>query len=49
MAEMGFNTYRFSLCWSRIYPTGDELEPNEEGLRFYEAVLDELEKYQIEP
>lgn len=30
-------------------PTGDEEKPNEERLRFYESVLDELEKYHIQP
>lgn len=47
--EMGFKTYRFSIAWSRIYPNGDDELPNEKGLEFYERVLDELEKYQIEP
>lgn len=47
--EMGFKTFRFSIAWSRIFPRGDEDEPNEEGLRFYDRVLDELEKYGIEP
>jgi Beta-glucosidase/6-phospho-beta-glucosidase/beta-galactosidase len=49
MAEMGFTTYRFSICWSRIYPTGDEEAANEEGLQFYEDVIHELLKYNIEP
>lgn len=49
MAGMGYNVFRFSICWSRIYPTGLETQPNEEGLRFYEQVLDELEKYGMEP
>ncbi len=49
MAGMGFNVYRFSICWSRIYPNGDEATPNEEGLKFYDAVMDELEKYNIQP
>lgn len=49
MAGMGFNVYRFSICWSRIFPTGEEREPNEEGLRFYENILEELEKYGMEP
>lgn len=49
MAGMGFNVYRFSICWSRIYPTGDENQPNEEGLKFYDDVISELEKYHIEP
>jgi len=48
-AEMGFSVFRFSIAWSRIFPKGDELEPNEEGLAFYDRVLDELEKHGIEP
>ncbi|MDO4671264.1 MAG: 6-phospho-beta-glucosidase [Aerococcus sp.] len=48
-AEMGFKCYRFSIAWSRIFPTGLESEPNEEGLKFYENVIDELLKYGIEP
>ncbi|HCO30055.1 MAG TPA: 6-phospho-beta-glucosidase [Lachnospiraceae bacterium] len=49
MAEMGFKCYRFSIAWSRIFPTGEEKESNEEGLAFYENVIDELLKYHIEP
>lgn len=49
MAEMGFRCYRFSVSWSRIFPTGEEEQPNEEGLAFYEQVVDELLKYNIEP
>ncbi|MHA5097086.1 glycoside hydrolase family 1 protein [Oenococcus oeni] len=48
-AEMGFKIYRFSIAWSRIFPNGDETEPNENGLKFYDGVLDELAKYDIEP
>ena len=48
-AEMGFKCYRFSFAWSRIFPTGEEEEPNEEGLKFYEDFINELIKYQIEP
>ena len=48
-AEMGFGVYRFSIAWSRIFPNGDEEEPNEEGLAFYDRLLDELEKHDIEP
>ncbi len=48
-AEMGFKCYRFSFSWSRIFPTGEEKEPNEEGLKFYEDFIDELLKYGIEP
>ncbi|WP_127842024.1 family 1 glycosylhydrolase [Actinomyces wuliandei] len=49
LAEMGFKVFRFSIAWSRIFPSGDETEPNEEGLAFYDRVLDELEKHGIEP
>lgn len=49
LAEMGFKVFRLSIAWSRIFPKGDELEPNEAGLAFYDRVFDELEKYGIEP
>ena len=48
-AEMGFKCYRFSIAWSRIFPQGDELEPNEAGLKFYDQVIDECLKHGIEP
>ncbi|MDQ1112140.1 6-phospho-beta-glucosidase [Microbacterium testaceum] len=48
-AEMGFGVYRFSIAWSRIFPKGDETEPNEAGLAFYDRILDELDKHGIEP
>ncbi|WP_025948615.1 glycoside hydrolase family 1 protein [Geobacillus thermocatenulatus] len=48
-AEMGFKAFRLSIAWTRIFPSGTELEPNEEGLAFYDRVFDELHKYGIEP
>ena len=48
-AEMGFKVYRMSIAWTRIFPNGDELVPNEAGLAFYDRVFDELNKYGIEP
>jgi 6-phospho-beta-glucosidase len=48
-AEMGYKTYRMSIGWTRIFPKGDELEPNEAGLQFYENVFKECRKYGIEP
>ncbi|MEG0267708.1 MAG: 6-phospho-beta-glucosidase, partial [Carnobacterium sp.] len=47
--EMGFKTYRLSIAWTRIFPLGDEAEPNEEGLQFYENLFKECHKYGIEP
>ncbi|MGW9103235.1 glycoside hydrolase family 1 protein [Priestia megaterium] len=48
-SEMGFKVFRMSIAWTRIFPNGDELEPNEEGLDFYDHIFDELHKYGIEP
>ena len=47
--EMGFKAFRLSISWSRIFPNGDELEPNEKGLKFYDSVFAELKKYNIKP
>lgn len=49
MGEMGFKAFRLSMNWARIFPNGDDAEPNEEGLAFYDAVFDECKKYGIEP
>ena len=48
-AEMGFKVFRTSIAWSRIYPNGDDAEPNEAGLQFYDDLFDECRKYGIEP
>ncbi len=48
-AEMGFKCFRTSIAWTRIFPQGDEIEPNEAGLQFYDDLFDELLKYGIEP
>lgn len=47
--EMGFNTLRVSIAWSRVFPQGDEPEPNEEGLAFYERLFTAMRKRGIEP
>ena len=49
LGEMGFETFRISIAWTRIFPKGDESEPNEEGLQFYEDVFKEMHKHGIEP
>ena len=48
-AEMGFRVFRLSIAWSRIFPNGDEEQPNEAGLQFYDDLFDECHKYGIEP
>lgn len=49
MKEMGFKCFRTSFNWTRIFPKGDESEPNEAGLKFYDDMLDEMHKNGIEP
>ncbi|MGS3176492.1 6-phospho-beta-glucosidase [Aeromonas sanarellii] len=49
MAEMGFTVFRTSIAWARLYPRGDEREPNPEGIAFYRALFEECKKYGIEP
>jgi len=48
-AEMGFTVLRTSIAWTRIFPQGDELQPNEAGLAFYDRLFDEMAKYGITP
>lgn len=49
MREMNFNSYRFSISWTRIYPSGYEEEPNKAGVEYYRKVLEKLSEYNIEP
>ncbi|MCA2017007.1 6-phospho-beta-glucosidase [Vibrio tritonius] len=48
-SEMGFTCLRLSIAWSRIFPNGNDAEPNEAGLAYYDKVFDELEKHNITP
>lgn len=48
-AEMGFKCFRTSIAWTRIFPNGDDANPNEAGLKFYDNLFDECLKYGIEP
>ncbi|WP_068502991.1 glycoside hydrolase family 1 protein [Paenibacillus kribbensis] len=47
--ELGFKIFRTSINWSRIFPNGDDDQPNEKGLQFYDELFDELLKYGIQP
>ena len=46
---MGMNSFRFSIAWPRIFPRGDEQEPNEKGLQFYDRVIREVIDAGMEP
>ncbi|GAB6677915.1 glycoside hydrolase family 1 protein [Streptococcus uberis] len=48
-AEMGFKTLRVSIAWTRLFPTGEELEANPEGVAFYKALFETLRENKIEP
>lgn len=49
LSDLGMKCFRTSIAWSRIFPNGDETEPNEEGLQFYDQLFDEMLKYHMEP
>ena len=49
LGEMGFKCFRTSIAWTRIFPNGDDAEPNEAGLKFYDDLFDEMHKNGIEP
>lgn len=48
MRSLGIKAYRFSISWSRIFPNGVG-DVNEDGVRFYSELIDELIKNGIEP
>lgn len=41
-AEMGYSVFRLSISWARIFPNGDDIEPNQAGLDFYRSVFEEV-------
>lgn len=49
MHELGINAFRFSISWTRLFPTGEEEYPNEVGIEFYRHILKKLKDYQMEP
>ncbi len=49
MAGMGFNCFRTSIAWGRIFPNGDEETPNEKGLAFYDDMIDTMLELGMEP
>lgn len=49
LADEGIKMFRLSIAWTRIFPNGNDTEPNQAGLKFYDNVFAELKKYKIEP
>lgn len=48
MKQLGIRAYRFSISWPRVLPQGTGAV-NEAGIRFYEALIDELIQNEITP
>ncbi|HJG27195.1 MAG TPA: family 1 glycosylhydrolase [Subdoligranulum variabile] len=46
-AEMGMKIFRTSICWSRIFPNGDDAQPNAQGIAYYRSMFEECKKYGI--
>lgn len=49
MAGMGFNCFRTSISWARIFPNGDETAPNEAGLKYYDDLFDTMLSLGMKP
>lgn len=49
MKELGLKSYRFSISWARIFPDGDEQQPNQAGLAYYDKLINALLNAKIEP
>lgn len=47
--EMGLKTLNLTISWARIFPKGYKNGVNQKGIEFYRSVLEECQKYQIEP
>ena len=48
LAEGGINFFKLSISWARIYPSGNDKYPNQEGIDFYRDVVNEFKKKNIE-
>lgn len=49
LKEMGLQCYRTSIAWARIFPNGDDQEPNQKGLEFYDNLINEIIRNGMEP
>jgi len=45
--QLGMQIFRTSINWARIYPNGDELEPNKQGIQFYKDLFSECQRLGI--
>lgn len=45
LAEMGMKIFRTSICWARLFPNGDDAQPNPEGIGYYKDLFGECKKH----
>lgn len=49
LKDLGVSTYRFSISWSRVLPAGYATKKNPPGIDYYNNLIDELLRNNIEP
>ncbi|XP_048455197.1 lactase/phlorizin hydrolase [Rhincodon typus] len=49
MRGLQINSYKFSLSWSRIFPTGNRTKQNQDGIDYYNKLIDSLLESNIQP
>lgn len=47
LSEMGLDLYRFSISWSRLFPSGFEKEANPKGVAYYDRIFKRLKEKRI--
>lgn len=49
LAASGMNAFRTSISWARVFPLGDESEPNQEALEYYDRLIGSILAHGMEP
>ena len=49
LKEAGLKCFRTSIDWARIFPNGDDMEPNEKGIAYYDDLINEIRNNGMEP
>lgn len=47
LEELGLDIFRTSISWSRLYPNGDESQPNPEGIAFYKQLFESCRNHHM--
>lgn len=49
MHQLGIDSYRFSISWPRLFPDGRPDHINPHGVKFYDSIVDDCRRFDIEP